>query len=76
MLEFEFECITIYEYHCNPAYLINHVMCEKTPEEKARQLAPLESVENGYRSDRTSPKIKQHKQSTNNPAFTTVVFCF
>ena len=45
MLEFEFECITIYEDHCNPAYLINQVMCEKTPEEKARQLAPLDSVE-------------------------------
>lgn len=45
MLEFEFECITIYEDHCNPTYLINQVMCEKTPEEKARQLAPLDSVE-------------------------------
>ncbi len=67
MLEFEFECITIYEDHCNPAYLINQVMCEKTPEEKARQLAPLESVEKWipFKSDKSEYKTTQtiNKQS-------------
>lgn len=67
MLEFEFECITIYEDHCNPAYLINQVMCEKTSEEKARQLAPLESVEKWipFRSDKSEDKTTQtiNKQS-------------
>lgn len=67
MLEFEFECITIYEDHCNPAYLINQVMCEKTPEEKARQLAPLESVEKWipFKSDKSEDKTTQtiNKQS-------------
>lgn len=61
MLEFEFECITIYEDHCNPAYLINQVMREKTSEEKARQLAPLESVEKWipFRSDKSEDKTTQ-----------------
>lgn len=67
MLEFEFECITIYEDHCNPAYLINQVMREKTSEEKARQLAPLESVEKWipFRSDKSEDKTTQtiNKQS-------------
>lgn len=67
MLEFEFECITIYEDHCNPAYLINQVMREKTPEEKARQLAPLESVEKWipFKSDKSEYKTTQtiNKQS-------------
>lgn len=67
MLEFEFECITIYEDHCNPAYLINQVMREKTSEEKARQLAPLESVEKWipFKSDKSEYKTTQtiNKQS-------------